>query len=540
MSSIVFDKALEVGLRPEQDGVRNEQSLMRCTNLCATERRLRPFTPITEPFSDVDYMTWGVGKGWPFPQLIRTNSKTLLMGKTAMWEVDEGDDWSATPVAIRMMWPQGLADYDTIPAGGTWHVADFYDRVYLFNGKCMLLEDYSVTDPTIFSWMVQKEVTINTGCAHREGRMFYGGFDPNNYYKTGEWSIFLNALLAKEHLSYFKGFGDGSHLNMGTNGPGPNWVWWSTIGGGDVTWLFNDIIKTLGTSGGLFNAEHDRFGKHERDMPFWQRMVERNEAGLRPMPFRGLVQKMIPIRGNVVVYGEDGVAALLSANAPDNTYGLYTFPDLGTRIGVAGRDAAAGGDGGQFFIDEEGESWFINPEMGIERLGHKEYFAPMLDGDIVVSHDERNNEFWIAGNGECYVRTKTGLSKAPWRPTTISFAGVNVGVRFGGANLPVEVVTHPFDGGGREITEVYEVRLTTTDTHTTGWKVAVDWRLRKDAAWARSDAVVCDKRGVVKPRVTGMEFRIVLIHDDRTKTDLERIEVELRDGRKSIRRIVDA
>lgn len=538
--SIVFDKALEIGLRAEEDALRNEQSLAACTNLCATPRRLRAFTALTEPFDSADYTAWGVTKTWPFPQLIRCNAKTLLMGEDTIHTIDE-DDWTATAATLRKTWTTLGTTYGTITKGGRWHVADFYDRVFLFNGKCVLFEDFSRVSPAVFGWMVQSAVTINTGCAHREGRMFYAGFDKANYYEAAGWESYLETLLTSA-TGAFDGLSLGSYIDMDAHGPGPNWVWWSSIGGGDVHWLFKGDTAYDGedlAAAGPFN-NYDTAS--DRTDPYWVNLLARNEAGLRPMPFRGMVQKMIPLGANVVVYGADGIAALRSANSPDSTYGLHTFPEIGTRVGVADRDAAAGGDGGHFFIDEEGVSWFVNPDMSIQRLGHKEFFSGMLDSDIVVSYDERNREFWIADGTDCYVRTSTGLSKAPWMPTTVSFAeGGNVGVKFAVASpSAVGIVTQPFDGGSKGIFEVYEVRLATTDTHTTGWQVAIDWRVGKADSWTRSTAVTCDTRGIARVKVTGMEFRIVLTHADRTKADLERIEVELRDGRNSIKRVVDA
>ena len=94
-----------------------------------------------------------------------------------------------------------------------------------------------------------------------------------------------------------------------------------------------------------------------------------------------------------------------------------------------------------------------------------------------------------------------------------------------------------WDGGERGIWEVETVRLATTDTDRT-WKVAIDWRMDKAEAWSRTDPVTADERGIARISVSAVEFRLVLTHEDRTKTDLERIEVELRgEGRRSIKRL---
>ena len=56
-----------------------------------------------------------------------------------------------------------------------------------------------------------------------------------------------------------------------------------------------------------------------------------------------------------------------------------------------------------------------------------------------------------------------------------------------------------------------------------------------------STAVASDERGIARVKVSGVEFRVLLTHADRTKCDLERIEVELRrEGKRSVRKWLDA
>ncbi len=517
---MVFDTALQTGLRRDARNPRNTQALVECANLLPSPYGLKKFVAedgsayIYDPMTPAKLGWVSMTKSWPFPQLMRLNAITLLMDSQKIYEFDE---YQGVNYWMPTGYPLQEPLISNVPLGGTWHAADFYDRVFLFNGAAVVYQDY---DNGVVTWKNQSDVTINTGCAHKEGRLFYGGFDPADFYTSVGWDTYLEELAENSGMA--------EYLDLSVNGPGPNWVWWSSIGGGDVLWLF--------PSSGLDLAKEGRLAGQGRII--WAEMAHKNQSGLRPMPFRGFVQQMLPMGANVVVYGQDGVAALVSASSPAPTYGLYKFPELGTRLGTFSRDAAAGGDVGQFFIDEGGTAWMIGPDLRVEKIGYQEYFS-QLGNNTVVRYDDIRREFWISDGVESYVLTQTGLSKAPWCVFSLSgWGGKPVGVIQETASPEaITIVTEAFDGGERGIWEVETVRLAATDTDRT-WEVAIDWRMDKAEAWSRTDPVTADERGIARLSVSGLEFRVVLTHEDRTKTDLERIEVELRgEGRRSIKRL---
>ena len=148
----------------------------------------------------------------------------------------------------------------------------------------------------------------------------------------------------------------------------------------------------------------------------------------------------------------------------------------------------------------------------------------------------------ISDSTSGYTLTRTGLSQTnAVRPTSM--------FRMPGAtNLSGTAVTasnpqacglrtDTFDGGFRGVHEVVNVRVATFDT--SGWTVAVAWRLNKNDAFTTTSAVAFDDRGNARVKVSGIEFQLVLSAADRTAADLERVEIEMRmGGKKKFRQLI--
>ena len=532
---ITFDEALRRGIRPDERTSRNAQALKTCTNLRATQFGLKDFVDVTQPITDTYLVdTLSITKTWPFPQLFRGNGITLLCDEDTIYEVTEtgSGTWTAAEIttynfsATPPTWPS----VKVITAGGPWHFVDFYSSWMLFNGSCVVFKTGFSTK--VF---VQDSVTINTGCAFKEGRAIYGGFDSTDFFNA-DWQAFFaaNDTNAPDDVLAAMNYAAGADNN---------WVWWSTIGGGDLYWLFSHDLMVYKS----FDTSSPDSG-YDADNPYIFDLWRQNQMGARPMPWQGDVYKVLDMAEAVIVYGEDGVAALLPHSDPVATMGLQQIKNMGAGVGCASRGAAGGGLQGHMFVDSYGELWLINPDLTAERLGHKEIFSNMLGNDIVVSYDPSLREFYIADGTECYVRSEVGLTKGPQMPTNVSFAqGASMGIILDPAETDVVTLsTNPFDGGVRGVKEITEVRLATTDTDTTGWTVAIDYRFNKGGldgagSWEQSATVTCDDRGVARVKVSGIEFRVVLTNPDRTKCDLERFEIEVRvDGKKTLRKWVDA
>lgn len=636
--TLSFDEALRVGLKNDSRIPNGVPVLDVCTGLRPTRFGLKDYLTITQPMTN-SYLTATLGGtlGWPFPQLIRGKAVTLLCFETSVFEVNEAD-WTATALTL-----YDAADFgdtvpgtDTITAGGPWHFMDFHDTWVLFNGISTIFKTAYYTHPVILN-----DVTIKTGADMKGGRAYMGGFTPSNFYALADWPTYWKSLLDNSPAEIRQ------LAETMSGGAGTNWVWWSTIGGGDLLWLISrDLYTTdtrpiaecltngtftgastswafsgsgwaygsnnlagtatsgtayqtganmqvpvvagmsysitytvssrsggttrialgsvygtarsadgtytetlvaaadnanLGIEGSTFTGNVDTVSMKlvptdaysGTNSPI-REIMQRNEFGLAPMPWQGTVLHQKQLGDVMMVYGDGGMTALVPGG-PIATHGIRDLQGIGRTVGIASRSAIGGNTDGHVLVDGGGEVWRVGPNLQAERLGYGHIFAGFLSDDIIVSHDHQRNEFYISGSPDSaasYVLTETGLGKAPWVPTQVSFCeGGLISILLGDTAAGVQVETNKFGSRRRkQIDQITTVTLTTVDTDATGWSVIVEYRFQKSKTFSQSASVACDARGVARMNVSGLEFRILLTHPDRTKADLDAVEVEMSHG----------
>lgn len=393
---ITLDDAFVNGLRPDARMPRNAPFAKRYDNLKPTlmggVSREDVSYPITSP---------ALTMAWPYPQLIRGKTVTLLCYETAIYTVDEST-WGCTAIATK--------DYHAWAADGTisakaitgntasaWHLLDFYDTWILFNGVDTVIK----TGLSSYTF-AQDAVTIRSGCNVGDGRVVMCGFDPGETsYGIAAWRTWLAARRGTVPEDVSTAIDAGGNLDY-------NWVWWSSIGGGDMLYPFgpNEYLTGDGENG------------YPRVFDLWKR----NETGARPMPWKEYTRRVLPLGKAVIAYAADGIGALIPESEPFASFGYRPIAGLQTMIGVPNKGAMCGTDKGHIFIDNSGELWSISPELKAERLGFGEYLAPMLGTPIHISHDPLEGDYWIANTDYCYILTKEGRLGGPFtlRPTNLS------------------------------------------------------------------------------------------------------------------------
>lgn len=307
---------------------------------------------------------------------------------------------------------------EDIQSGGVngWHFMDFFEVWALFNTEStvFVLKRSALGGNDVAQ--VQSEVTIKTGCAHR-GRAVMGGFDASNFWKS-EWVTFWNDWISSMGLSL---------PTISETGPGGNFVMWSTIGGGDVfSMLFpataqeglvgsptvdGSLGDSVGGASGSQTAITDPYATgeeiHSADRPLIFDLFERGEWGLMPMPWQGSVLHVRPLSEGVMVYGEDGVAALTLFPGDGDVPPTYGLKELGIRTGIKSRDAVGGDEKGHVYVDAKGTLCAVGASLEPVRLGYQDIFGGL--SNLIISHDPVENEFYISDGYSCYVLTKDGL-----------------------------------------------------------------------------------------------------------------------------------
>ncbi len=382
--SLTLKEGLASGLRRESRNARNTQALYTCNNLRPTESGLVAVNAITSLVTS--------SESYPFPQLFRGQSKTLLVGATSVAELD--GSWNET----------ALATYDAlnkpstkaITSGGSWHFFDFFDTWFLLNGSCVVFTTNieGMLEQTVKT-LVQDTQTVTTGCSHG-GRAFFGGFNPSNYW-SADWTAFWTDFATRNPT------GVKVDLNIDTN-----FVCWSSIGGGDVLWpLYLERAIT-----GFLGSGTD-YG-YDRALLFEQ--MKSNQAGFMPMPFQGTVRALKSLRKSIVVYTDNGIAAMVPTAVDDvPVLSLQKF----IPIGIASRSAVGGDEDRHIFVDRTMTLWSIDAGLKVERLGYQEYLATLVAANLLVSFDPLEREFYITDGTGCFVLTKLGLCKATQIPTSI-------------------------------------------------------------------------------------------------------------------------
>ena len=172
----------------------------------------------------------------------------------------------------------------------------------LFNGASTVFHTshdkmFGMTDKVF----VQDDVWIETGCEYK-GRALLAGFDNTKFWNI-QWQHFFESWAGKYDL--------GLDLDLAFQ---DNMVWWSTIGGGDLLWLFYPYLHMTG-----INSIEDAY---TMEKPLIFDYLKRNECGFMPMNWQGRVRHLIPFRDVVMGYGDNGVSALRSVVDPQPTMGL--------------------------------------------------------------------------------------------------------------------------------------------------------------------------------------------------------------------------
>lgn len=417
---IQLAEALKKGLRNREQDKKGLDNLVTCTFLKPGDFGLEPFVTPTQPVSGAELTANSITVGTSGPQYFKGKSRSFVLEATKLWELDE-DAGTLTQITTYDFVDQ--VSTKSIPSGELWQASDNNDFWCFWNGQCLLtLKPYSTGERAF----VNDTNTINTGCLWK-GRTFFGGFDPSDYYSTQwetEWESKYSQLIAWDS-------------RFGLGGPAENWVWWSSIGGGDTFLSQGGALDVTSSSDGISGLPS---GTQVEDDELYTFYSLRNEAGFMPMPWQGKPTTIKPLGRYVIVYGENGVSALNPIVNPVPTMGLV--PDV-LNIGVPFRGLVCGNEQMHYFVTNQGVLYKINAELQVERLGYEEFLLPMVGSydKQQMAFDPNRGDVFISDSSFAYMYNPAfGLAKAP-------FALLS-GVQAEGAFL---AFTHSTDSGNPSV-----------------------------------------------------------------------------------------
>ena len=345
---------LRRGIRRDWRAPKNSIGLTDLYNLIPFGEGLAQYQQLIMPWSEGQLHTIGIQLSWPFPQLVKLKSFTLLLGSDYIFSVDE-NDWSLTQLETYDFYNKSQTK--AITSGLRWQAMDFWDTWIMTNGYCTLY--YDRFDDKV---LVEDSVGI-TAVADYKGRGVFGGFSQGRYWSTAwqnYWTSNPSSIIGDTPRA----------LDV-------NWIKWTMVGGGD--------LKTI------FDASFDKMD------------LERNDSGEMPMAQKSLVVKIKQLGERLVVYSYQDASVVSHKSAPTSTLAIDEW-----RIGpgVYNSDAIDGDGFNHIYVSNDLELWWINRQFRAIRLGFKELLSEMrMSGDLVVSFRESDGSFFISNGSFSLVLT---------------------------------------------------------------------------------------------------------------------------------------
>ena len=544
-----LDPVLQTGLRRFEYPSRRTPMMFDLYNMKPTSAGIVPYEPLQNPFNQETLYLYGLVFDWPFPQLFIGSRVVLLASSDKIYAADPRQ-WDQL-IPLTLYDADSPDDETTIQQGsGAWQFVDFGYTWFLTNGSDTVFttgrEEMFGGSQKVY---VKHDMSIEAGCAHK-GRMFLGGFNYNNFWNS-TWQTFWNTWLSKAFdsgITFSKQKAEGSKL-MPVDG---NWIWWSSIGGGDILlWLLPTLL-----SAGLHGTDQSAIysDTYDTDNPVFMEYLRKNEWSFSQLPVQGSVRTIKPLGDFIVCYTDSGVIAL----KPQQTEYAATMahipvPKMET-IGIAHKGAVGGDLNFHLMLDGSGGLWLLDRNLQANYLGYREFFSVLLPGPVSISHsqDPRDTamlesgevnfgEFYLSTDKKSYVLNSKGLYETKQRVTSAHyFQGNTIG-------FVSQMDSEDFEGhvgidlidfqtiGLKTITGI-QLRVTETreiEKQAAGLQVAIDYKTAKHSAWKTTAYKPVNREGYVALRVTGVDFRVRVKVDKFRKVAIGGLQalVQFGDGR---------
>lgn len=225
-----------------------------------------------------------------------------------------------------------------------------------------------------------------------------------------------------------------------------------------------------------------------------------NDAGFRPMSWRGSVLALRQLQNDAIIYGTHGVTRMSPSGV---TFG---FRDI-LPIGIKSKDAVCGTLAIHYFIDRNDQFWSITDDS-VSFLGFEEYLAELRNPHLF--YDEFLTRVIISDARGGYIYTAAGLGGGYGNLTSYTYLEGALVTQSPGEILhpPLEFCTDIIDLGRRGQKTLESVHVGTDTTERLF--LAYDYRFSKSSTFSTTPWVIVNPSGVGFLKCAGEEFRIKL------------------------------
>lgn len=461
------------GLRAKQtdQGI----NISKCVNLIAEQGSgLVPYVPPVPPMSRESGLEWN----FPYP-VLSYGDMFLLFDRTNIYMIEE----TGAVYEIPIYNVDNESNLVSIPPGRTWSVAQMPKGWIAANGMgiVVLLNHNKMLGGNN---KVLLSTNIRADCvAFTKSRMLLGGFDPAHC-----WS------------NTWKTYWTGSVTEVSTDGMGmgPNFVWWSCIGGGN---LLLELTHRFMTAGFISGAN---------DTKYIESIMRRNDSGYLVLNHPGMVRQLLPYgKSNVIAYTDTGVSLLVQHTGEFGSgYGEFVMPTAGEEYpGIMAKNAAAGDENIQLTLDRYGALWLV-ADNKIQKLGYEEFFKNWIHGEMTMSFDGRR--FYICNNYKCYIfSVDGGLTEINQMVTSVvKIGGELYGICTNELDMDrtatVELSGLALPSSGLEFITGVQI----SGSHDNTGTAVVEYRHQGDKSYTISDSYIIGPDGYGKLMESGIDLKL--------------------------------
>jgi len=405
---------IQNGLKRDQDVHTNDPFCEHCKGLMAAGIGMYPPDLAVNPTDLTPTFAW------PVPQLWRGKDTSLVFTNGGLFTSAEGSGtWTTTAETV-----YDITDPTTSTTistdGDTWQVADFHGVWFATNGTELIVKTPNFSN---FNAMLATDPVFQAVGASNN-RWYAGGIahGAGVWFDSAQWTAFFNA---------WKDRGSEGEITYDDQAMGANWVMFSEIAGGQISWPFITMLSALS-----FSTSAD-FDLIREDII---QSVETGQMGIIQMPWQGSVYAIKQLGQYTIVYGNSlgGITALTADHQK------IPIADVGLdfRGAVVSRDDMTE----HLFVDALGQVWKLNSQLQLTQLTKQGALILSTSEQTVCAYDPIKEVYWISDGIRSYAFSDTGLSEHYTFMTGIMRSGSGL-VGYSDSNFPDETAEILTNGG---------------------------------------------------------------------------------------------